>query len=180
MRFLYSDDIKDRFVARGWVWSSGSLYYNGNNTAAHPHLHVLINGRNTVRRANPRVHPDDYLSSAGDIRGAITMIAYSDGMQGQGGGGTTYMRLRDPVAAGPRPNGAVPPPASPPRPDYSGPSLQHLARTPDIATNYTARATRISDTRILEELEWLMAYFLPEQLPPVQPQAAPDGGVSAP
>lgn len=180
MQFLYSDEIKTRFRRRGWVWSSGSLYYNGNNTTAHPHLHILIDGQNTVRAPDASADADDYRRAAGDIRGAVTMIAYSDGMQGQGGGGITYMRLRTPLAAGPRPDGAVPPPAAQTRPRYSGPSLRHLDRTPEIATNYAARATRVTDSRILEELEWLMAYFLPEQAPPVQPSSVPASGPGAP
>ncbi|SFK23913.1 hypothetical protein SAMN03159338_3646 [Sphingomonas sp. NFR04] len=163
MAFLYSDDIKARFRARGWVWSSGSLYYNGNGTASHPHLHISIDGQRTVRRGSPD-RPE------GDIRAAVTMIAYSDGGQGRGGGGTTYMRLGTPVM-GPRPEGAGPPPAPLVLAGYTGPSTLRLDQTPDIvrsrdappATNYAARATRIADPRIRSELEWVMAYFLPDE-----------------
>lgn len=164
MAFLYSDDIKARFRARGWVWSSGSLYFNGNRTASHPHLHISIDGQRTVRRASR-----DW--SEGDIRAAVTMIAYSDGGQGRGGGGTTYMRLGTPVT-GPRPEGAGPPPAPRPVAGHAGPSAMRLDQTADIvrahdappsATNYAARATRIADPRIMTELEWLMSYFLPDE-----------------
>ena len=44
----------------------------------HPHLHMRFNGQGSVRTGR-------------DIRLAITMLAWSDGRQGQGGGGQTYI-----------------------------------------------------------------------------------------
>jgi hypothetical protein len=77
---MFTDDISAAFRARGWVrGSGGDLYYNGRNSTDHPHLHLRINGRGTVRVGR-------------DIRLAVTMLAWSDGMQGRGGGGWTYIR----------------------------------------------------------------------------------------
>jgi hypothetical protein len=77
---MFTDDISAAFRARGWVrGAGGDLYYNGRNSSDHPHLHLRINGRNTVREGR-------------DIRLAVTMLAWSDGMQGAGGGGRTYIR----------------------------------------------------------------------------------------
>lgn len=161
MQFLYSDEIKTLFRNRGWVWSSGSLYFNGNNTAAHPHLHIMIDGQRTVRRGDNEI-------SAGDMRSAVTMIAYSDGGQGHGGGGRTFMQLQNAPAPGPRPAGAPPAPAAAPVLP-GGPNMQHATRSVGFmyasggaGTQYEARTAFIMDPRMLNELEWLMSYFLPD------------------
>lgn len=77
--YIAREDVARAFRDRGWApGAGGALYYNGNRTTAHPHLHLQINGYNTVR-------------VGGDIRLAITMLSWSDGLQGQGGGGWTYI-----------------------------------------------------------------------------------------
>jgi hypothetical protein len=78
--YMFTDDISKKFRDRGWVrGSGGDLYYNGNSTTEHPHLHLRIRGQRTVR-------------VGGDIRLAVSMLAWSDGQQGRGGGGWTYIR----------------------------------------------------------------------------------------
>jgi hypothetical protein len=79
---MASDDISRAFQHRGWVrGAGGDLYYNGEGqSTTHPHLHLRIDGRNFP------------VPEGGDIRGAVTMLAWSDGRQGQGGGGRTYIR----------------------------------------------------------------------------------------
>ena len=80
VQYMMSDDVAAAFRARGWIrGAGGDLYYNGHGSTQHPHLHLRINGRSTVRVGR-------------DIRLAVVMLAWSDGQQGQGGGGWTYIR----------------------------------------------------------------------------------------
>lgn len=74
-----SDGVADVYKTRGWVrGAGGDLYFNGNRTADHPHLHLKLN--TSVK-----------IALNGDVRGAVTMLAWSDGRQGQGGGGRTIV-----------------------------------------------------------------------------------------
>lgn len=67
-------DIRDAFEDRGWKSrSGGELYFNGLGTTSHPHLHLQIASLRTGTR--PR--------EGGDIRLAVTMLAYSDGKHGK-------------------------------------------------------------------------------------------------
>lgn len=66
----------DGFVRRGWVrGAGGDLYFDGVGGANHPHLHLRIAGT-----GGPR-----------DIRAGVSLLAWSDGNQGRGGGGTTFI-----------------------------------------------------------------------------------------
>ena len=76
--FMTRSEIADAFGARGWKGQSGEYYFDGNGGKLHPHLHMRFNGQGSVRTGR-------------DIRLAITMLAWSDGRQGQGGGGQTYI-----------------------------------------------------------------------------------------
>jgi hypothetical protein len=78
MTFMTRSDIADAFGARGWQGRSGEYFFDGRGGTLHPHLHMRFQGQSTVREGR-------------DIRLAITMLAWSDGRQGQGGGGQTYI-----------------------------------------------------------------------------------------
>ena len=75
---LTSYDVFDAFRKRGWVkGAGGELYFDGHGKTDHPHLHL-------------RVKQGMHLPGK-DIRMNVAMLAYSDGKQGQGGGGKTYI-----------------------------------------------------------------------------------------
>jgi hypothetical protein len=77
--YMTRDAVSRAFRARGWVRSAGGdLYYNGLRTTTHPHLHVQIGNYGMVRVGR-------------NIQLAVSMMAWSDGRQGQGGGGRTYI-----------------------------------------------------------------------------------------
>ncbi len=66
-------DIKDGFIARGWVrGAGGDLYYNGQGGAVHPHLHLQTSSINSGPR--PQI--------GGDIRMGVCMLAFSNGLRG--------------------------------------------------------------------------------------------------
>jgi hypothetical protein len=70
-------EIKDAFVARGWVKrAGGDLYYDGHGGAAHPHLHLQTSS----------IHAGPRPQIGGDLRLAVCMLAFSDGR-----GGTTFV-----------------------------------------------------------------------------------------
>jgi hypothetical protein len=78
--YMTRDAVSRAFQARGWVrGAGGDLYFNGLRTSAHPHLHARIGNFGMVRVGR-------------NIQLAVSMLAWSDGMQGQGGGGRTYIR----------------------------------------------------------------------------------------
>jgi hypothetical protein len=82
---LYSGEVIKVFETMGWVHGSGGeLYFNGRGTTAHPHLHLRIGD----------VSSDYYrvMREKKDVRRAIAMVAWSDGGQGRGGGGVTFIR----------------------------------------------------------------------------------------
>lgn len=71
---MMPSDIRDRFLDRGWQSrSGGELYFNGFRTTTHPHLHLQIASLRSGTR--PRI--------GGDLRMAVTMLAYSDGRHGK-------------------------------------------------------------------------------------------------
>jgi len=75
---LSRSQCSDGFKSRGWVkgnMGGGDLYFDGNGGNQHPHFHLTINGD-----GGPR-----------DIRAGVSMLAWSDGGQHLGGGGTTYI-----------------------------------------------------------------------------------------
>lgn len=74
MTLMMPDQIKRAFMDRGWVkGAGGDLYYNGNRTTAHPHLHL----RTSSIHAGPRP------MVGRDIRLAVCMLAFSDGQRGR-------------------------------------------------------------------------------------------------
>jgi hypothetical protein len=74
-----ADGVADVFKVRGWVrGAGGDLYFNGNRTTDHPHLHLKLNTGIKI-------------ALNGDVRGAVNMLAWSDGGQGMGGGGRTFV-----------------------------------------------------------------------------------------
>ena len=74
---MLSHQVIGVFETRGWKSSAGSLYFNGKGTTDHPHLHMVIG------RTMPRIDRD--------VRIAVQMLAWSDGGQGRGGGGRTFV-----------------------------------------------------------------------------------------
>lgn len=80
LRRMFQTDVSDAFEGRGWNrQSGGQLYLDGNGGRLHPHLHlsvVAIPGTSDGRR---------------EIRMGVSMLAWSDGRQGSGGGGITYI-----------------------------------------------------------------------------------------
>ena len=69
-----AESVSKVFETRGWIANSGNLYFNGNGTADHPHLHLMLD--RSIK-----------IALNGDVRKCVTMLAWSDGKQGQGGGG---------------------------------------------------------------------------------------------
>jgi hypothetical protein len=82
--FMLHSEILDAFKGRGWVSRSGELFFDGRGGTLHPHLHMRIRRDATVRRGR-------------DIRMAVHMCAWSDGMQHAGGGGRTMIRDGEPT-----------------------------------------------------------------------------------
>lgn len=81
MVFMTRSEVTEGFISRGWYQTQGNLYFDGSLSRAqtvHPHLHLMIDGQGTVKQGR-------------DIRLSIRMLAYSDGMQGSGGGGTNFI-----------------------------------------------------------------------------------------
>lgn len=74
---MLSHQVINVFETRDWKSSAGSLYFNGKGTTEHPHLHLVIG------KTMPRVNRD--------VRVAVQMLAWSDGGQGSGGGGRTFI-----------------------------------------------------------------------------------------
>ncbi len=79
--------VRQSFEARRWVVRQSDYYFDGRGGTAHPHLHMKIEARGTVRDGVA----DQQLP--GDIRGAVKMLAWSDGQQHQGGGGRSLIRV---------------------------------------------------------------------------------------
>lgn len=79
--YMLGTEVTDSFKRRGWYPASGELFFDGRyeRQTTHPHLHMRVNGQGTVREGR-------------DVRIAVTMLAWSDGRQGRGGGGTTFIR----------------------------------------------------------------------------------------
>lgn len=80
MPYMLPTQVSEAFEKRGWKRrSGGDLYCDGLGGSEHPHLHLRLNTKaNTVR-------------VGGDIRMAVNMLAWSDGNQGRGGGGKTFI-----------------------------------------------------------------------------------------
>jgi hypothetical protein len=76
---MLPSDVRRAFERLGWVPYSGDLYFNGAGTTRHPHLHLKTSSQLRLVRVDR------------DIRLAVTMLAWSDGGQGRGGGGTTFI-----------------------------------------------------------------------------------------
>jgi hypothetical protein len=92
-------DLFDAFRRRGWVKQSAELFFDGTRFAEHPHLHMRL-------ARDPRV------MRGRDIRLGVGMLAFSDGQQGRGGGGTTFISdgevtRRDPLLLRGRCNDAM-------------------------------------------------------------------------
>lgn len=66
---MTSEEVRRIFKLRGWESSGADLYFNGNRTTAHPHLHMLLNSK--VRPLLER-----------DVRICIGMLAWSAGNGG--------------------------------------------------------------------------------------------------
>ncbi len=79
-QYMLPSDVRSAFERLGWVPYSGDLYFNGAGTTTHPHLHLKTSSQFRLVRVDR------------DIRLAVTMLAWSDGGQGRGGGGTTFIR----------------------------------------------------------------------------------------
>ncbi len=82
--------VRQDFQARGWVVQQGNYFFDGQGGSAHPHLHMLIEGRGTVQAGVAGA------GGQGDIRAAVKMLAWSDGQQHQGGGGRALIRVGGP------------------------------------------------------------------------------------
>lgn len=81
---LFTDDISRLFRERGWRKQSAEYFFDGKGGSSYPHLHMHISQTNEFQSYSVR--------SGGDVRGAIKMVAWSDGGQGRGGGGQTVWR----------------------------------------------------------------------------------------
>ena len=83
LQYMLPTDVSYAFRNRGWKpRAGGDLYFDGLGGTNHPHLHLRLSSQSLVR-------------IDGDIRMAVKMLAWSDGGQGRGGGGITFIRDGD-------------------------------------------------------------------------------------
>jgi hypothetical protein len=66
--------VSTMLVTMGWTAGAGGSFYLPAN---HPHIHITANGAAA------------YVATA-SVYAGVTMVAISDGQQGNGGGGTTF------------------------------------------------------------------------------------------
>ena len=81
MPYMLGTQITDAFVKRGWAKrAGGELYFDGKGGSDHPHLHLRVDTMGNV------------VPIGKDVRLAVKMLAWSDGGQGRGGGGTSFIQ----------------------------------------------------------------------------------------
>lgn len=132
MSSMEAPDVERVFRNRNWVRGAGGhLYFNGNGGSTHPHLHLILNGVGCV-------------PSGGDARAAVRMLAFSDGAQGQGGGGVTYVGTADATLRKPQ-------------------ARVNFLDFPDAKvwfwTNHELAIASINNHNVRDEFDWIISYF---------------------